>query len=183
MAVGALRRVKGRVRRRPLLLGVLAIGVVGGLVIFALGARPDASSSVPVGLADAYVGTTYAFDGTLCLGSPQVSAKVLSLEVEQAPGTRTEVRRLAEGTRVVLGFPVEGNDGLDPVGARVPAGEDDCTFRVLVTPTEQGPVQAGTVRVELGYGPFGLLRRTASVQPNVTLDVTGSGTDPRTDLD
>ncbi|MCY7364576.1 MAG: hypothetical protein LH469_04565 [Frankiaceae bacterium] len=183
MAVGALRRVKGRVRRRPLLLGVLAIGVVGGLVIFALGARPDASSSVPVGLADAYVGTTYAFDGTLCLGSPRVSAKVLSLEVEQAPGTRTEVRRLAEGTRVVLGFPVEGNDGLDPVGARVPAGEDDCTFRVLVTPTEQGPVQAGTVRVELGYGPFGLLRRTASVQPNVTLDVTGSGTDPRTDLD
>lgn len=183
MAGGALRRVRGRVRRKPLLLGVLGIGVVGGLVIFALGARPDASSSVLVGLEEAYVGTTYAFDGTLCLGSPRVAAQLLSIEVEQAPGSRTEVRRLPEGTRVVLGFPVQDDVGEDPTGIRIPAGEDDCTLRVLVTPTEQGPVEAGVVRAELGYGPFGLLRRTASVRPYVTLDVTGTGVDPRGSID
>ena len=183
VAGGRAGRVRGRVRRRPLLLAVLGIGVVGGVLIFALQARPDAGPAVPVVLEQGYVGTTYAFDGTLCLDSPQVAAQVLSIEVEQAEGSQTEVLRLPEGARVLLGFPVQEDVGVDPVGTTVAAGEQDCTFRVLVTPTAQGSVEAGTVRVELGYGPFGLLKRTAEVQPEVVLDVTGTGTDPRSDLD
>jgi hypothetical protein len=35
----------------------------------------------------------------------------------------------------------------------------------------------------MAYGPFGLLRRTATAVPKVTLDVTGTGTDPRSDLE
>ena len=170
-------RVRGRVRRKPLLLAVLAIGVVGAFVIFALGARPSAEPSTVIGLERAYAGTTYAFDGAICLGSPQVASTVRSVEVEQAPGSTTELLRPPDGPPTV-GFPV-GERGEDVAGYRLPAGEDDCTLRVLVTPERQGPVQAGTLRIAMSYGPFGLLRRTVEVQPQVTLDVTGTGDDPR----
>ena len=175
-------RVRGRVRRKPLLTGVLVVGVVGALLIFALGARPAASSGGRVGLERAYEGTTYAFDGLVCLGSPQVSAEVLSVEVEQAPGGTTELVRPPEGARPTIGFPTE-DDGGDVAGYRVPAGEDDCTLRVLLTPDAQGRVEAGTLRVRMAYGPFGLLRRTAQVTPEVSVDVTGTGSDPRTTTD
>ncbi|CAN5276049.1 hypothetical protein BH24ACT10_BH24ACT10_11430 [soil metagenome] len=175
----AERGSRRRVRRRPLLLGLLAVGVVGGVVIFALQSRPDAAGTDAVRLGDAYVGTDYAFDGTLCLDSPVVEAEVLSIEVEQAPGSTTRVLVPGEDARVTLGFPVQDDSGEVPEGYVVPAGETDCTLRVLVTPQEQGTVQAGTVRVRLGYGPFGLLRRTAEVQPDVVLEVSGTGTDPR----
>ena len=168
-------------RRKPLLLSLLAVGVVGGVVIFALQSRPDAGGTDAVRLGDAYAGTDYAFDGTLCLDSPVVDAEVLSIEVEQAPGSTTRVLVPGEDARVTLGFPVQDDSGEVPVGYVVPSGETDCTLRVLVTPEEQGTVEAGTVRVRLGYGPFGLLRRTAEVQLQVVLDVTGTGTDPRSE--
>lgn len=175
--------VRGRVRRTPLLVVVLVVGVVGAAAIFALEARPDADAFVPVAVSDARVGTAYAFDGVLCLDSPSVDARVLSVEVEQAPGGTTRVLEPPEGARTTLGFPVDdAAAGTAPEDYRVPAGEQDCDLRLLVTPTELGTVDAGTVRVQLGYGPFGLLRRTAEVEPPVVLEVTGTGTDPRSSL-
>ena len=175
-------RVRGRVRRKPLLTGVLVVGVSGAVLIFAIGARPAASSGGRVGLERAYEGTTYAFDGVVCLGSPQVSAEVLSVDVEQARGGTTRLVRPPEDGRPTIGFPTE-DEGGDVAGYRVPAGEDDCTLRVLLTPDAQGRVAAGTLRVRMAFGPFGLLRRTASVTPEIALDVTGTGTDPRTTTD
>jgi hypothetical protein len=171
-------RVRGRFRRKPLLIAVLVVGVIGALVIFALQSRPSAGSPTAIGLERGYVGTTYAFDGAVCLGSRQVAAEVLSVEVVQAPGTRTRLVRPPEGAAPTLGFPVQ-DAGEEATGFQVPAGEDDCTLRLLVTPEQKGALRAGTVRVRMGYGPFGLLRRTAEVRPQVTLDVTGEGADPR----
>ena len=165
-------------RRKPLLLAVLVVGVAGAVLIFALQSRPSAGSPSVVGLERGYVGTTYAFDGAICLGSRQVAAEVLSVEVEQAAGTRTRLVRPPTGAAPTLGFPAP-DEGGDVTGFRVPAGEDDCTLRLLVTPERTGALRPGTVRVRLAYGPFGLLRRTAAVRPQVTLDVTGTGTDPR----
>ncbi len=61
----------------------------------------------------------------------------------------------------------------------VPAGELDCTVRLLVTPERQGRLEVGTLKVRLSYGPGGLLRRTATLRPDVALEVTGTGPDPR----
>lgn len=157
---------------------LLVVGVVGALLIFALQARPSASSPSLIGLEKAYAGTTYAFDGAVCLGSATVPSEVLSVEVEQGAGTTTRLVRPPEGARPTLGFPVE-DEGRDVAGYRVPAGQEDCTLRLLVTPDRQGAARPGKVRVRLGYGPFGLLRSTAEVRPQVTLDVTGEGEDPR----
>ena len=172
------RRRRGRVPRRPVVLGLVVVGVVGALLIVALQARPSASSSLGLGLERAYVGTTYAFDGAVCLRSSTVAARVLSVEVEQGAGSMTRLVRPPDGARVTVGFPVQDGGG-DVAGYRVSAGQDDCTLRLLVTPTQKGAVRAGTVRVRTAYGPFGLLRRTASVRPQVRLDVTGEGADPR----
>lgn len=171
-------RLRGRVRRTPALVTLLVVGVVGAFVIFALQARPSADSPTAVGLERAFVGTTYAFDGAVCLGSPSVASQVRSVEVRQAPGSTTRLVLPPDGARPTLGFPVQ-DEGADVSGYRVPPGQDDCTLRLLVTPEQQGAVRAGTVRVQLAYGPFGLLRRTATVQPQVRLDVTGTGADPR----
>jgi hypothetical protein len=179
-----LAGLRGRYRRKPLLIAVLVVGLLGGFLIFALEARPDAAGTVVVPLDAAYVGTAYAFDGTLCLGSPRVSARVVDVEVQQAPGGRTQVLEPPPDTRAVIGFPVPETDlGSAVSDYPVPAGEQDCTLRVLVTPTEVGTVRAGTVEVTMAYGPFGLLRRTATAVPQVTLEVTGTGTDPRTELE
>ena len=162
---------------------MLTVGVLGGFGIFALQARPDAGGTVVVPLGEAYVGTTYAFDGVVCLGSPRASATVLGIEVTQAPGGTTQVLEPPRDARPVIGFPVDAADaGTSVSDYSVPAGEQDCTLRVLVTPTGTGTVQAGTVAVEMAYGPLGLLRRTVTAVPQVTLDVTGTGTDPRTEL-
>lgn len=165
-------------RRKPALIVLLVVGLVGGVLIFALQARPSASSPSAIGLEQAYVGTTYAFDGAVCLGSSTVSSEVLAVEVEQASGGTARLVTPPEGARPTLGFPAD-DDGGDVTGYRVPAGQDDCTLRLLVTPDAKGAVRPGTVKVRLGYGPFGLLRRTAEVRPQVLLDVTGEGDDPR----
>jgi len=171
-------RLKGRVKRKPAVIVLLVVGLVGGLLIFALQARPSASSPSVIGLEQAYVGTTYAFDGAVCLGSATVSSEVLDVEVEQAAGSTARLVLPPEDAVPTLGFPAE-DDGGDVSGYRVPAGQDDCTLRLLVTPDAKGAVRPGTVKVRLGYGPFGLLRRTAEVRPQVMLDVTGEGEDPR----
>lgn len=160
-----------------MLVGLLTVGVLGALVIVALGARPSAEASLTVGLERSYVGTTYAFDGVVCVVSPQLAAEVLSVEVEQAEGSTTRLVRPPPGPPVI-GFPV-ADAGDDVADHPVPPGEGDCRLRLLVTPTRTGAVTAGTLRIRMAYGPWGLLRRTAAVQPEIRLDVTGTGTDPR----
>ncbi len=171
-------RVRGRFRRRTLLLGVLVIAVVSGVLVFALGARPTAELGGQVVAEPAYVGTTYAFDGVVCLGSQVAGSTVEGIEVEQAVGTTTDLVRAPEGAPT-LGFPVDPEDQQAVEGVAVPAGELDCTVRLLVTPERQGRLEVGTLKVRLSYGPGGLLRRTASVRPDVVLSVTSTGPDPR----
>jgi hypothetical protein len=171
-------RVRGRWRRRPLLLGVLAVAVVSGLVVFAVGARPSADPVGEVLASPAHVGTTYAFDGVVCVGSQVTGSTVVGVGVQQAAGGRTELVRTPDGPPY-LGFPVDPDDGRPVDGLDVPAGEQDCTLRLLVTPDRRGRIAAGELEVRLRYGPFGLLRRTASVRPDVVLDVQETGPDPR----
>ena len=174
------RRLRGRYRRRTLLLGVLVVAVVSGLLVFALGARPTAEPGGQVLAEPAYVGTTYAFDGVICLGSQVAGSTVEGVEVEQAAGTTTELVPGPEGAPT-LGYPVDPEAQEEVEGLELPAGELDCTLRLLVTPQRQGRVEAGTLKVRLSYGPGGLLRRTASLRPDVALEVTGTGPDPRSE--
>lgn len=177
MGTSSRPRLRGRFRRKPLLLGVLAAGVVSLLLIVTLGARPTAEAVQAVPVEQAYVGTTYGFDGLVCLGSQLFPSTVDSVSVEQAEGTATQLVR-APDAAPTLGFPVaDGGESVD--GLVVAAGEKDCTLRLLVTPDRQGALRAGAVTVRLRYGPGGLLRRSATVRPAATLDVTGTGTDPR----
>ena len=172
-------RLRGRFRRRTLLLGVLVVAVLSGVLVYALGARPTAELGGRVVAEPTYVGTTYAFDGVVCLGSQVTGSTVVSVEVEQAPGTTTELVRGPDGAPT-LGFPVDREAQEEVEGLDVPAGELDCTQRLLVTPDRQGELEVGTLKVRLSYGPGGLLRRTASLRPDVLLQVTGTGPDPRT---
>ena len=171
-------RLRGRFRRRPLLLGVLVVAVVSGALVFALGARPTAELGGQVIAEPIYVGSTYAFDGVVCLGSQVTGSTVEGVEVEQAAGTTTDLVRGPEGAPT-LGFPVDPEAQQEVDGLEVPAGELDCTQRLLVTPDRQGRLEVGTLKVRLSYGPGGLLRRTATVRPDVVLEVTGTGPDPR----
>ena len=50
---------------------------------------------------------------------------------------------------------------------------------MLVTADGQGDRSAGPVQVRFRYGPFGLFRASSTVTPPVVLQVTGTGTDPR----
>lgn len=176
---GVAARVRGRFRRRPLLLGVLVVALVSGVLVVALGARPTADALPPVGLEQGYVGTTYAFDGVVCLGSQVLGSTVDEVRVRQSPGGTTRLVVPPQGAPITLGFPVEEQAGTPVEGYELPAGEQDCTLRVLVTPERTGRVEAGTLEVRLRYGPGGLLRRTATVTPRLVLDVTGTGPDPR----
>lgn len=152
--------------------------MVSGLLVVVLGARPSAEALAPVGVPEARVGTSYAFDGVLCLGSQVASSTVAGYDVEQSDGGVTALVRPPEGP-ITLGFPVDAAAGSSVEGFRVPAGDQDCSLRLLVTPQRTGRVVSGAVRVRLRYGPLGLLRRTVEVRPEVSLDVTGTGPDPR----
>lgn len=171
-------RVRGRFRRRPLLLGVLLVAVMSGLLVFALVARPTAELGGEVLAEPAYVGTTYAFDGVVCLDSQVADSTVEGVEVEQAAGTTIDLVRGPSGPPT-LGFPVDVDAQEEVEGLDVPAGELDCTLRLLVTPQRQGRLDVGTLKVKLSYGPGGVLRRTVSVRPDVELEVTATGPDPR----
>ena len=171
--------LRGRMRRRPLLAGVAVVAVVGAVLVFASGARPGVDVLNAVPLEDGYVGTTYAFDALLCVGSKIAATTITGVEVEQAPGGTTRLLLPPDDSPPTVGFPVEQDAGRPVEGYVVPAGESDCGFRLLVTPDRTGTVEAGTVRLSTSYGPGGLLRRTLSAQADVTLEVTGTGTDPR----
>ena len=173
-------RVRGRFRRRDLLLGVLVVAVLSGLLVFALGARPTAELGGQVIAEPTYAGTTYAFDGVVCLGSQVAASTVEGVEVEQVAGTRTDLVRAPEGPPT-LGFPVDLDAQQEVDGLQLPAGQLDCTLRLLVTPEREGSLRVGTLKVRLSYGPGGLLRRTATVRPDVQLEVTGTGPDPRSE--
>lgn len=157
---------------------MLAVAVLGALAVVAIGARPDAEASFPVGVEAAHVGTTYAFDGVLCLGSSVAGSTVADVQVEQAPGSTTRLTRPVEGP-LTLGIPVDGDAGEPAEGYEVPAGEQDCELRLLVTADRMGELQAGRIRLRLAYGPAGLLRRTFTLEPPVTLDATQTGPDTR----
>ena len=157
---------------------MLVVAVLSGLLVYALGARPTAELGGQVLAEPAYVGTTYAFDGVVCLGSQTASSTVEEVTVEQAAGTTIELVRGPEGAPTI-GFPVDPEAQEEVEGLELPAGELDCTLRLLVTPQRQGTLQVGTLDVRLSYGPGGLLRSTATIQPDVVLQVTGSGPDPR----
>ncbi|MCW2715660.1 MAG: hypothetical protein JWN88_2707 [Frankiales bacterium] len=172
-----LRRLR-RVPRRRLLLGVLVIAVLGAVLVVALGARASARAVFPVGVEQAYAGTTYAFDGVVCVRSQVTGATVDRVTVRQAAGSTTRLVRPAGGPPT-LGFPVDPAAGAAAKGYRVAAGAEDCGLRLLVTPDRTGALRAGALDLGLRYGPGGLLRRTITLEPPVTLDVTATGADPR----
>ena len=167
-----------RVPRRRLLLGVLGIAILGAVLVVALGARASARATFPVGVEQAYAGTTYAFDGVICVQSQVTSATVDGVRIRQAAGSTTRLVVPAGGPPT-LGFPVDPAVGAPAKGYRIAAGAEDCGLRLLVTPDRTGMLRAGKVELTLGYGPGGLLRRTVALEPPLTLDVTQTGKDPR----
>ena len=171
------RPLRGRVRRRPLLLGVLGVALVTGLLLLALTTRPTLQSGGALTLTDAHEGTAYAFDGVVCLSSGSVGATVTDVEVEQVPGASVQLVALAAEAPPTLGFPVPDGDGPSLVGRVLTGGEQDCLTRLLVTPDEQGSVQVGQVQVTLGYGPG--VPRSATLTPEVVVQTTRTGPDPR----
>lgn len=168
-------------RQKQVLALVAALGLLVLAALLVRGIRPVAIAADVAEVPDAQVGTTYAFDGSVCLEAVG-GATVRGVEVRDAPGGRTELRLAPPDERPTVAFPLAEVTGEPLEGYEVPAGELDCELRVLVTPTSTGDVLAGEVRVSLSYGPLGLLRRTAVVVPRVLLDVTGSGTDPRLEV-
>ena len=171
-------RLRGRVRRRTLLIAVAIVAVVSGVLVFALGARPSVEVLNAVPLERGYVGTAYAFDGLICVGSQVTGTRVTGVEVRQSPGATTALVQPPPGAAPTVGFPVR-EPGTSAEGYTVPAGEPDCGLRLLVTPTRTGDVRAGVVRLSVAYGPGGLLRRTLTIAPEVSLSVTRTGADPR----
>ncbi|HEU0101847.1 MAG TPA: hypothetical protein VFR07_05950 [Mycobacteriales bacterium] len=164
-----------RLKRGPILILLLVVGVVGALLVARSSVRPEVDVYSPVTVPAAYDGTTYAFDGLLCLRASSIGVTVD--DVSSSGGTRLGLR--PAGAPVTVAFPVEP-DALAPlVGATVPAGDQVCT-RLLLTAAGSGDRRAEPVRLAFRYGPFGVLRRSVTVTPPATLQVTGSGTDPRT---
>ena len=79
-----------------------------------------------------------------------------------------------------MAFPVPDGASRDLVGLQLDAGEEQCV-RVLTTATAQGEVRGAPVEVRFSYGPLGVLRSGLTVTPPVVLQVTGTGTDPRSE--
>ena len=170
--------LRGRVRRKPLLVGVVVVAVLSGVAVVALGARPGVEVLNAVPLERGFVGTTYAFDGLVCVGSQVTATRVTGVEGPGQADAEVDLVQPPAGSAPTVGFPVT-DPGSPAAGYEVPAGEPECGLRLLVTPTRTGSVTVGTLRLSLVYGPGGLLRRTVDVRPSVVLDVTSEGTDPR----
>jgi len=163
-----------RLKRGPAVALLLLVGVVGALLLARGSVKPGVDVYAAVTVPAAYDGTTYAFDGLVCLRGSSVGASVRGV----SGGRDTRIGLRPADAAVTVAFPV-AQDAVRPLdGADVPAGDQQCT-RVLVSPHGQGEQRAGQVRVSFRYGPFGLLRTTARVTPPVTLQVTGRGQDPR----
>ncbi len=164
-----------RLKKGPVLGLLLVVGVVGALLLARNYVKPHVDVYAPVTVPAAYEGTTYAFDGLVCLRGSSSGATVSGTR----DGRDTRLGLRPDGAPVTVAFPVAAGAVRPLAGAQVPAGEQRCA-RVVVTPHAQGDVRAQAVRVSFRYGPFGVLRSTATVVPPVTLQVTGTGTDPRT---
>jgi len=164
-----------RLKRGPVVGLLLIVGVVGALLVARSSVRPQVDVYGAVTVPAAYDGTTYAFDSLVCVHASSVGATVD--DVSAAGGTAVGLR--PAGRPVTVAFPVAA-DAVTPLeGTRIAAGDQTCT-RLLVTARGRGDQRAGRVRLHFTYGPFGLLRRSQTVTPPVTLQVTGTGTDPRT---
>ena len=174
--VSAVRLLRNH--RRLVLAGLAALGVLGALLISRGALRPELTTLAPVTVPQAYAGTTYAFDGLVCLAAKSVPAEITQASDSTLGTVRTRVVGRPAGAPVAVAFPVPP-EAADPlVGGRVAAGDERC-LRVLVTPSALGEHVAGPVRLQVRYGPFGLLRSGLEVTPPVRLQVTGTGTDPR----
>ena len=167
-----------RLKRGPALSVLVVIGVVGALLIGRSSTRPTLYVLVPVTVPAAYAGTTYAFDGLVCLQAGSVGAEVSGVEASTAQGVRTEIALRPPGAPPAVAFPVEAGASVPLEGLRIAGGDDQCA-RVLVTADGKGERAAGPVEVRFRYGPFGLFRAGSTVTPPVLLQVTGTGTDPR----
>lgn len=163
-----------RLRRGPVLALLVLVGVVGALLISRASVRPQVDVFGPVAVPAAYAGTTYAFDGVLCVRATSVGTTVSS----SVPDGATRVGLRPEGTPPAIAYPVDDAAVRPLSGASVAAGDQVCT-RLLVRPGTTGRAVAAPVRLSFRYGPFGLLRSSTTVTPPVTLDVTGTGQDPR----
>ena len=129
-------------------------------------------------MPDAYAGTAYAFDGLVCLQAGSIGAEVAEASGTTGGGVDTELGLRPPGRPPAVAFPVT-DASLPLAGLRLPAGEQTCA-RVLVTADGPGERRAGPVSVRFRYGPFGVFRATSTITPPVVLQVTGTGTDPRT---
>ncbi len=154
---------------------LLLVGLVGGLLVLRSSTRPAVDVYGAVTVAEAYQGTTYGFDGLVCLRASSIGASVSS--VRSSGDTR--IGRTPEGARVAVAYPVPPDALASLEGVQIAAGDQLCT-RLTVTPQGLGEQRAAPVEVRFRYGPLGLLRAGRTVTPPVTLQVTGTGTDPRT---
>ena len=164
-----------RLKRGPIIGLLLIVGVVGALFLARGSVRPRVDVYAAVTVPAAYAGTTYAFDALVCVHTSSVGATIDA--VSAGGSTRLGLRPV--GLPVTVAFPVAGDAVAPLAGAKVAAGDQRCT-RLLVTAKGTGDQRADPVRLHFRYGPFGLLRRSETVTPPVTLQVTGTGTDPRT---
>lgn len=164
-----------RLKRGPVIVVLAVVAVLGVLLIGRSSVKPQVDVYGAITVPDAYDGTTYAFDGLVCLRASSIGARIGG----SADGGDTRIGLRPDGAPVTIAYPVRMGDIRPLSGTQVSAGDQQCT-RVLVTPHGAGQRRAGAVRVSFRYGPFGLLRSTATVVPPVTLQVTGTGTDPRT---
>ncbi len=167
-----------RLKRGPTLALLLVVGLIGVVLIGRSSTRPTLYVLVPVAVPAAYAGTTYAFDGLVCLQAGSVGAEVVGVDASTVDGVRTEIALRPPGAPPAVAFPVDPGASAPLEGLRIAAGDDPCA-RVLVTADGQGERAAGPVQVRFRYGPLGLFRTTATVTPPVVLQVTGTGTDPR----
>ena len=164
-----------RLRRGPALTLLALVGVVGAFLLARGAVRPRLDVIAPITVPQAYAGTTYAFDGLLCLRASSIGAEV----VDVRSGPHTELALRPPGTPLTVAFPVQAGAAAPLVGTHLTAAEEQCT-RLLLTPDATGDLRAAPVHVAFRYGPLGLLRSSVDVVPPVTLQVTGTGTDPRT---
>lgn len=164
-----------RLKRGPIIGLLVIVGIVGALLVARSSVRPQVDLYSPVTVPAAYAGTTYGFDALVCVHASSIGATLD--EVSASGSTRLGLR--PPGTPVTVAFPVDPQAVVPAEGLEVAAGDQQCT-RLLVTAQGQGDQRADPVRLHFTYGPFGLLRRTETVTPPVVLQVTGTGTDPRT---
>lgn len=167
-----------RLKRGPALAVLLLVGIGGALLIGRSSTRPTLDVYAPVTVPAAYAGTTYAVDGLVCLQAGRVGAEVVAAEGSTASGVRTELGLRPPGRPPAVAYPVTPDAVAPLVGLELAAGDLTCA-RVLTTADGPGERSAGPVQVRFRYGPFGLFRASSTVTPPVLLQVTGTGTDPR----